>query len=75
MPKLLSVTEKDPRISIDLEVRVWFDENRGNIHIAGSGIHTHLNPREESKRGHPNLFWKLADLLNRAGRPAPTRRD
>ena len=70
MPRLLR--ERKPRISVDLEVRIWYDENQGSIHIAGNDLHSHVNPDPESRRGHPNLFRKLAQILRKAGKPAPT---
>lgn len=64
--------ERDPRISIDLEVRVWYDEGQDSIHIAGSGLHTHVNNNPESKRRyHPKMFEQLRRLLKKADKPAP----
>ena len=69
MPRLIK--ERDTRISVDLEIRIWYDEGQGSIHIAGSGLHSHVNANPDSKRGHPNLFRKLAQCLREAGKPAP----
>lgn len=55
-------------------VGIWWNEAHNRIHIALPGtpdIISTVNPRPESARGNPNLFWKLARCLQRAGAPHP----
>jgi hypothetical protein len=57
-----------------LNVGVWYDADQGHIHITlpNSGwFHTTVNDKEGSKRGHPNLYGKLARALKEAGVPGP----
>lgn len=63
--------------SVYLDVTIWYAEDTGKIHIvvpAVQGVHTTVNDNPESKRGHPNLFMKLARCLRKAGAPAPPNR-
>jgi hypothetical protein len=60
------------RKSIQLEVRVWYDEPSGYIKIAGAGLTASTVSNDPgSARYHPNLFKKLAKALREAGAPAP----
>lgn len=57
-----------------LNVGIWYDADQGHIHITlpNSGwFHTTVNNNEGSKRGHPNLYGKLARALKEAGVPGP----
>jgi hypothetical protein len=60
--------------SVYLDLGVWYDEEQGHIHLTAKGVpgfHTTVAPNPESKRGHPNLFGKLAKVLKDAGAPHP----
>lgn len=57
-----------------LNVGAWFNPETGHIHLTlphSGWFHTTVVPDPNSKRGHPNLFWKLARALRDAGVPAP----
>lgn len=57
-----------------LNIGAWYDADTGQIHLTlpNSGwFHTTVNGNENSKRGHKNLFGKLARALKEAGVPAP----
>lgn len=57
-----------------LNIGAWFDAETGHIHLTlphSRWFHTTVCRDESSKRGHPNLFGKLARALNEAGVPAP----
>jgi len=57
-----------------LNVGVWFDPETGHIHITlphSGWFHTTVTADADSKRGHPNLFAKLARALKEAGVPHP----
>jgi hypothetical protein len=57
-----------------LNVGVWYNPESGHIHITlphSGWFHTTVNGNENSKRGHPNLFGKLARALKEAGVPGP----
>jgi hypothetical protein len=63
-----------PGNSIYLDVGVWYDAEHRQIHLTArnvEGFHTTVNANPASKRGHPNLFEKLAKCLRDAGAPAP----
>lgn len=57
-----------------VQMSLWFNAETGHIHLAAPGsswfITTVCNT-PASKRGHPNLFGKLARLLDEAGLPGP----
>lgn len=60
--------------SVYLQLGVWYDEKQDQIHITAKdvpGFHTTVARNPTSKRGHPNLFWKLAKVLAEAGAPGP----
>lgn len=58
--------------SINLELRVWYDEKSRYIKLAGKGLTASTVSNDPaSKRYHPNLFRKLATALREAGAPAP----
>lgn len=68
----------EPGNSVYVEMGVWWDESQGQIHLTAKnvlGFHTTVSPNPESKRGHPNLFAKLAKLLKDNGAPYPTAID
>ena len=55
-------------------VGVWWDENQGHIHITVRGeaaFHSTVNANPESRRGNPNLFYKLAKCLRAVEAPHP----
>jgi len=58
--------------SVKLEVRVWFDPKSGHIKIAGRGLTASTVSNDpKSKRYHPNLYSKLAKVLETSGAPRP----
>lgn len=58
--------------SINLQLRVWYDEKSRHIKLAGPGLTaTTVSNDPTSKRYHPNLFRKLAVALRQAGVSAP----
>lgn len=76
MPGVLwSVMETSkPGNSVYLEMGVWYDKEQGHIHLTAKnvhGFHTTINSDPTSKRGHPNLFAKLAKVLKDGGAPFP----
>ncbi|ESQ82047.1 hypothetical protein AEAC466_19200 [Asticcacaulis sp. AC466] len=57
-----------------LNVGVWYNKETGQIHMTlphSGWFHTTVKEDEKSKRGHPNLYGKLARALKQAGVPAP----
>lgn len=58
--------------SINIDLRVWYDEGDGQIHVASKDrfIST-ISLRANSERRHRHLFRKLAEQLRAEGRPAP----
>ena len=63
-----------PGKSVYLEIGVWWDEAQGHIHLTAKnveGFHTTICGDPISKRGHPNLFTKLAKVLRDNGAPHP----
>ena len=55
-----------PGNSIYLEIGVWYDKATDSIHIASNDapdFHTTVRADAKLKRGHPNLFRKLAKVL------------
>ena len=70
----IAMRTSEPGNSVYLDVGIWYDAERRNIHMTAKGVHgfhTTVRSNADSKRGHPNLFWKLAACLRRAGAPAP----
>ncbi|NIY79602.1 hypothetical protein HCZ23_08975 [Celeribacter sp. HF31] len=60
--------------AVYMDMGVWYDEKTGHIHLTvpkSGWFHTTVNLNEESKRGHPNLYMKLARALREAGATAP----
>lgn len=60
--------------SVYLNVGVWYDAEQGHIHLTlprSKWFHTTVCNDPTSKRGHPNLFGKLARALKEAGVPGP----
>ena len=63
-----------PGNAVYLNVGIWLNQDTGAIHMTAkdaAGFHTTINGNEGSKRGHPNLFKKLAKCLKSAGAPYP----
>ena len=63
-----------PGKSVYLDLGVWYDEERREIHLTArnvEGFHTTVSNDPDSKRCHPNLFGKLAKCLRDAGAPHP----
>ena len=57
-----------------LNIGAWFDAETGHIHLTlphSGWFHTTVSPEASSKRGHPNLYRKLARALRDAGVPGP----
>jgi hypothetical protein len=66
-------TERGNRTAY-LNVGVWFDPETEQIHITlprSGWFHTTVSSDVKSKRGHPNLYIKLARALKEAGVPGP----
>lgn len=64
----------EPGNSVYLEIGIWYKEETGSIHITSNdvaGFHTTVLRDAKLKRGHPNLFSKLAKVLRDGGAPAP----
>jgi len=64
----------EPGKSVYLDVGIWYDEKQGHIHMTAKnvpGFHTTVADNPASKRGHPNLFMKLAKCLRDSGAPHP----
>ena len=69
-----AVRRSEPGNSVYLDVGVWYNAGTRSIHMTAKGVHgfhTTVRSDTDSKRGHPNLFWKLAACLRQAGAPAP----
>lgn len=63
-----------PGNSIYLQIGIWYDEAKDSIHIASNDVpdfHTTVRADAKLKRGHPNLFRKLARILREGDAPAP----
>jgi hypothetical protein len=57
-----------------LNIGAWYDAETGHIHLTlprSGWFHTTVSPDPDSKRGHPNLYKKLARALKEADVPAP----
>ena len=57
-----------------LNIGAWFNSETGHIHLTlprSGWFHTTVVSDPESKRGHPNLYAKLARALHEAGVSAP----
>lgn len=57
-----------------LNIGAWYDDQTGHIHLTlprSGWFHTTVSPDPASKRGHPNLYEKLARALKEANVPAP----
>lgn len=57
-----------------LNMGVWLDQETGHIHMTlprSGWFHTTVNDNPDSKRGHQNLYAKLARALKEAGAPYP----
>lgn len=57
-----------------LNVGAWYDPKSGHIHLTlprSNWFHTTVTDDPASKRGHPNLYGKLARALKEAGVPGP----
>jgi hypothetical protein len=63
-----------PKKAICLEIGVWYDAYHDQILLAAKDLHkftTTVNRHPTSKRGHADLFAKLAKALKEAGAPHP----
>ena len=61
-----------------LNVGVWYDAKTDRIHLSvpeSDWFHTTVAKDPSGKRGHPNLFAKLARALKESGMPHPTIED
>lgn len=61
-----------------LNIGAWYDAEQGHIHLTlphSGWFHTTVTDDPKSKRGHPNLFGKLARALKEAGAPHPEVRE
>jgi hypothetical protein len=57
-----------------LHIGVWYEPDTGQIHMTlprSGWFHTTVNNNPDSKRGHCNLFGKLARAMKEAGVPHP----
>jgi hypothetical protein len=57
-----------------LNIGAWYDAETGHIHLTlphSGWFHTTVTNDPDSKRGHPNLYAKLAKALREAGVPGP----
>lgn len=70
----MAVDVSKPGKSVYLDLGVWYDAKQDHIHLTAKGVegfHTTIARNPASKRGHPNLFNKLAKVLWGAGAPHP----
>ena len=61
-----------------LNVGAWYNATTGHIHLTlphSGWFHTTVCGDRKGKRGHPNLYSKLARALRMAGVPAPEDTD
>ncbi len=61
-----------------LNMGAWYDPETDQIHLTlpnSQWFHTTVKNDPASKRGHPNLFGKLARALKEAGVPGPDGQD
>jgi hypothetical protein len=57
-----------------LNIGAFYDKETGHIHLTlphSGWFHTTVTKDPKSKRGHANLFGKLARALKKAGVPGP----
>ena len=55
-------------------VGVWWNQKTGDIHLTVQsvpGFHSTVSANPKSKRGNPNLFYKLAKCLRAVDAPHP----
>ncbi len=53
-------------------VTFWYSADSDTIHLTVPDIFAStVTPDPVTKRGHPNLYWKLAAILRENGLPAP----
>ena len=70
------VKKSKPGNSIYLDVRVWYDGKKGDIHMTAKdvkGFHISVIQDPGSRRGHPTLFDRLAQCLRDNDAPAPAK--
>lgn len=70
----MALEASKPGRSVYVKMGMWWDPEQGHIHLTAPGVHgfhTTVCPNPDSKRGHPNLFAKLARALRDAGAPHP----
>ena len=63
---------------VTFEMTARYNEKDGHIHLVAlgkEGFITTVNNNTENDRGHPDLFIKLARLLQQAGVPHPHNAD
>lgn len=73
MPEDIRKSEKGGNTAY-LKIGAWFDAKTGHIHLTlphSGWFHTTVIDDPTSKRGHPNLYAKLARALSEAGVPGP----
>ena len=62
--------------SVYMEVRFWYDETDGSIHMTEPDVpnfHVAVASDPESRRGHPSLFKVLTQCLHEKGALAPSQ--
>lgn len=77
MTKWISKSAKGANTAY-LKVGIWYDPDKDHIHVAvpkSDWFITTVSNDPSSKRGHPNLYGKLARALREAGVPGPSASD
>ena len=61
--------------TVYFEIGIWYREDTGKIHMSAPGVPgfklTTVNCDPSSKRGHPHLYKKLAQILRDKSVSAP----
>lgn len=74
----MTIESSKPGKSVYVKMGMWWDDDQGHIHLTAPGVHgfhTTVCENPDSKRGHPNLFMKLARALRDGGAPHPPIRE